>query len=66
MSRSQLVVVWVEPTPYKVAPGPAGVTYHISTKNGPITFKPGVSVPSMGAIRCHISVAMGRSEVVGL
>jgi hypothetical protein len=66
MGRSQLVVVWVGPTPHKVAPGPAGVTYHISTKNGPIAFKPGVSVPSMGAICFHMSVAQGRSEVVGL
>jgi hypothetical protein len=40
------------------------MTYHISTKNGPIAFKPGVSIPSMGAIGCHISVAMGRSDVV--
>jgi hypothetical protein len=68
MGRSQLVLVWVEPTPHKVAPdpGPAGVTYHISTKNGPIAFKPGVSVPSMGAICFHMSVAQGRSEVVEL
>jgi hypothetical protein len=40
------------------------MTKCISTKRGPITLGFGASVPLIGANCCHISVGMGRNQLV--